>query len=70
MLILLQFSARKVILFEPQRAKIFNPLLEGFQEVLLDICGISFLLEYDFSVPKVFRRLWQYHMLHYVPFNQ
>ena len=54
MLILVQFSARKVILFDPQIEKIFHPLLEVFQEVLLDICGISFLLEYDFTAPQKF----------------
>jgi len=54
MLILLQFSAKEHIMFDLQRGKIFDSLLEVFQEVLSDICSISFSLEYNFTVSQNF----------------
>jgi len=54
MLILLDLTHKKVILFDPQREKIFDSLLTIFKEVILDLSGLDFIVEYNFTVSQKF----------------
>ena len=54
MLILLDFSHKKIILFDPQRENIFSSLLEVFKNVISDLSGYTFVSEYNMTVSQKF----------------
>ena len=54
MLILLQFSAKEHIMFDLQRGKIFDSLLEVFQEVLIFV-ALVFRWNTTSQCPKTFQ---------------
>jgi len=48
------FATKKVILFDPQRENFFDSLLKIFREVILDLSGLDFSADYNFTVSQKF----------------